>query len=625
MEERGEGQLTEHLLIGLASIIVLGVSAQWIAWWLRVPAILLLLLFGLIAGPIAGFLDPDALMGDLLLPIVSISVAIVLFEGGLTLNMHELPKIGRVLRNLVSLGAGITWVISTVAAHLFLGLDWALSTLLGAILIVSGPTVIGPLLRHVRPIGQVGPILRWEGIVIDPIGAMLAVLVFEAILIGELRHATTEFGIGAILTIVIGSVLGLCGAWLLTFFFKRYWIPDFLQNPVTLMALISIFSASNALQEEAGLYAVTIMGIALANQKSVSVRHIIEFKENLRVVLISSLFILLAAHVQLDAISKIGWGGIGFLIVLIVIARPAAVAVSTLGSDLEWRERAFLAWIAPRGIVAAAVSSIFALRLTEAGYPQAERFVAATFLVIIGTVAVYSLTASALARKLQLASPNPQGVLITGAHRWAREMASALKDAGHQVLLVDTNWENISAARMAGLPTHYGSILAEDAHDHLELGGIGRLLAVTPNDGINTLAALHFSELFSRAEVYQLPAQSKSPAQQGDPPHHLRGRLLFSPDASYAHLSEQFEAGAEIRKTRLTEEFDYDAFQAHYGGTAIPLFVINGRHSLGVYTTEQVASPRAGQTLISLVHPEEEQRQAEQGEPELEGVADSYF
>ena len=142
---------------------------------------------------------------------------------------------------------------------------------------------------------------------------------------------------------------------------------------------------------------------------------------------------------------------------------------------------------------------------------------------------------------------------------------------------------------------------------------------------LTLLAALHFSELFSRAEVYQLPAQSKSPAQQGNPPHHLRGRLLFSPDASYAHLSEQFEAGAEIRKTRLTEEFDYDAFQAHYGGTDIPLFVINEEHSLGVYTTEQVASPRAGQTLISLVHPEEEQRQAEQGEPELEGVADSYF
>lgn len=603
--------MTEHLLIGLASIIVLGVGAQWVAWWLHVPAILLLLLCGLVAGPLTGLLNPDALMGDLLLPVVSISVAIILFEGGLTLRMYELPQIGRVLRNLVSVGALVTWAISAGAAKLCLGLDWALSVLLGAILIVSGPTVIGPLLLYVRPIGQVGPILRWEGIVIDPIGAMLAVLVFEAILSGELRHATTAFGfgVGAILTIVIGSGLGLGGAGVLTLLLKRYWIPDFLQNPVTLMVLISIFSAANMVQAEAGLYAVTVMGIALANQKSVSVRHIIEFKENLRVVLLSSVFILLAARVQLNAVTAIGFGGLVFLAVLIVLARPAAVAVSTWGSDLTWREKAFLAWIAPRGIVAAAVSSVFALRLTEAGYPQAERFVAVTFLVIIGTVAVYSVTASALARKLALSTPHPQGVLIVGAHRWAREIATAIKDAGYQVLLVDTNWDNISAARMAGLPTHYGSILAEDAHAHLELGGIGRLLALTPNDGTNTLAALHFAELFGRAEVYQLPTKRESPALRGAPPHHLRGRLLFEPGLTYLGLTEQFETGAVVRKTRLTPEFDYKDFQERYGTTATPLFVSDENGRLEVCTTDPSTPPRAGQTVISLVYPDEERSQ----------------
>ena len=360
------------------------------------------------------------------------------------------------------------------------------------------------------------------------------------------------------------------------------------------------------------------MGIALANQKSVSVRHIIEFKENLRVVLISSLFILLAARVQLSAVTDIGLGGLVFLAVLIFLARPIAVAVSTWGSDLAWREKAFLAWIAPRGIVAAAVSSIFALRLTEAGYPQAERFVAATFLVIIGTVAVYSLSAAALARKLQLTTPNPQGVLIAGAHRWAREIATAIKDAGHHVLLVDTNWGNISAARMAGLPTHYGSILAEDAHDHLELGGIGRLLALTPNDGTNTLAALHFTELFGRAEVYQLPTKREGPALQGEPPHHLRGRLLFEPDLTYSALTKQFETGAVIRKTRLTPEFDYTAFQERYGTTATPLFVSDENGRLEVYTPDRSTPPRAGQTVISLIHPDHPAEELVQKEARVE-------
>lgn len=598
--------MTEHILVGLASILVVGICARWLAWWLRLPAILLLLLGGLAAGPVTGLLAPDALFGSLLLPIVSLSVAIILFEGGLSLRFRDLPHIGRVLRNLVSVGAAVTWVFGTIAAYALAGLDLKLALLLGAILVVTGPTVITPLLRDIRPTGQVGSILRWEGIVIDPIGATLAVLVFEGIVAGEFRQAATLVALGIVKTLAIGGILGFLGARALMLILKPFWAPDFLHNPLALMIVITVFTLANVLQDESGLLAVTVMGVLLANQKTVSIRHIVEFKENLRVLLISSLFILLAARLQLDDLTKLGLGSVAFLALLILVARPAAVALSTLGSELNWRERLFLAWMAPRGIVAAAVSSIFALHLAEAGYVQAERIVPLTFLVIIGTVALYGLTAGPVARWLRIAEANPQGVLIVGAYAWARPIASLLQTAGFRVLLVDTNLANIAAARMAGLPAYHGSILAEHALEEMPLDGIGRLIAWTPNDEVNALAALQGAELFGRAEVYQLPPKDMGNNQAAVMPQHLRGRLLFNKGLTYPILTERFADGAIVKKTPLTKEFDYQAFQAHYGSSAVPLFVIEATGNLLVCAAGDNIVPKSGQTLISLVDPVEE-------------------
>ncbi|MFQ5798761.1 MAG: cation:proton antiporter, partial [Bacteroidota bacterium] len=328
----------EDLLIGLASIIVLGIVAQWLAWRLRLPSILLLLILGFIAGPVTGILNPDALLGDLLVPLVSVSVAVILFEGGLSLRIAELRETGSVVRNLISVGALVTWVISAGAAALILGLDFALAVLLGAILVVTGPTVIVPLLRQVRPVARVGSILKWEGILIDPMGAMLAVLVFEAILSGGFQEASTLAVMGVLKTVFIGGSVGALGAGVIILLLKRYWIPDYLHNAVSLMMVVSVFTASNFLQAESGLLAATLMGVVLANQKAVAVKHIIEFKENLRVLLISSLFILLAARLQVNDLNYIGASGLAFLGVLVLIARPAAVGLSALGSEMSWRE-----------------------------------------------------------------------------------------------------------------------------------------------------------------------------------------------------------------------------------------------------------------------------------------------
>jgi NhaP-type Na+/H+ or K+/H+ antiporter len=595
--------MSEHLLVGLAAIIVLGIGAQWLAWRISLPSILLLLIFGFIAGPATGLINPNQLFGNLLLPLVYVAVAIILFEGGLSLKFSEVRELKAVIRNLVTVGVGVTWALTSFASYFIFGLGLQISVLLGAVLVVTGPTVIIPLLRHIRPSGRVGSIIKWEGIIIDPIGAILAVLVFEVIISGGVEKATAHVVVSIVKTLVVGTVLGLAGAKLVVVILRRHWVPDFLQNPVTLMIVIFVFVCSNEIQIESGLLSVTLMGIALANQKWVSIKHIAEFKENLRVLFISSLFIILAARLTIDGLNHVlNFKGFIFLVLIIVVVRPLSIFISTYFTDLNLKEKLFLSWMAPRGIVAAAVASVFALRLAEAGFEQAERIVDITFLVITGTVAVYGLTAFPLAKRLGLAKPNPQGILMVGAHSWARYIAKFLHDNGFQVSLVDSNWANVSAARQEGLKAYYENILLEDISEDIELDGIGKLLALTRNDEVNSLSALHFIDDFGRSQVYQLPKLSKFSARSEESiPQHLRGRLLFEPAATFSYLDSKFASGASLKKTLLTDEFDYDSFKSLYGDKALPLFVIKEGGELVVLALDNTPTPLPGQYLISLV------------------------
>jgi NhaP-type Na+/H+ or K+/H+ antiporter len=348
----------EHLLVGLASIVVLGIAAQWISWRLRMPAILVLLVVGFVAGPVAGFVHPDALLGDLVFPLVSLSVAVILFEGGLSLDIAELRDLGRVIGRLLTVGALVTWALSTVFAILLLGLPPGIALLFGAVLIVTGPTVIIPLLRHIRPTARVGSAVKWEGIVNDPVGAILGVLVFEALIAGGLEAGLSMVVPGMMNAAVVGTLIGLAAASVVVLLMYRHWLPDYLESPVALALVFMAFAGANHLQQESGLLAVTVMGSALASQKLVSVHGIVEFKENLRVLLIAVLFIILAARLPLTDPDYFGMGSIGFFLALVLVVRPAAVLASTWGSSLNWRERTFIAAMAPRGIVAAAVSDL---------------------------------------------------------------------------------------------------------------------------------------------------------------------------------------------------------------------------------------------------------------------------
>ncbi|MEM7623421.1 MAG: cation:proton antiporter, partial [Planctomycetota bacterium] len=458
----GGGEMTFAIML----IALLGIGAQWIAWRVRMPSILLLLALGFAVGPGSAWLfgdedrllDPNAVFGDLLLPLVGVSVGLILYEGGLTLRFSEIRGVARSVVMLVTVGALVTWALAALAGGWVLGLPVSLAVLLGAVLIVTGPTVIGPLLTHIRPAGQVGPTLKWEGIVIDPIGALAAVLTLEVILIGSAPEATGSVALALVKTIVFGGGIGLLAAGAIVVLLERFLVPESLQNPVSLVFLICAYTLSNAAQAESGLLAATVMGIALANQTRIDTGHILEFKENLRVLIIGVLFIVLAARIDVDELLSVGLLPVlGFLGLMIVVVRPASVLLSTIGGNLTWRERLMICALAPRGIVAAAVSSVFALSLESAvaaGTIELEspgRLVSLTFLVIVGTVLFYGFFAPVAADLLRISDKDPQGVVIIGASKLARVMAGALSRRGARVLLVDTNRSNVTAARLEGL------------------------------------------------------------------------------------------------------------------------------------------------------------------------------
>lgn len=596
--------MEELLLLDLAAVLVLGISGVWISWKLGLPSILVLLVLGFAAGPVTGWMRTDVVLGDLVLPLVSLSVGVILFEGGLSLKLRDLREIGGPLLTLITLGALLTWSAITIAANVLGGLDLPLSILIGAILIVTGPTVIIPLLRDVRPTGMVAKLLKWEGIVIDPLGAVLAVLTFEAIFVSEERFSAAIAGEVILLTVVIGVGLGLAGAGLVYYALRRYWVPDYLQNPFALTVVVGIFVAANLLQTESGLLATTVMGVTLTNQYQVPLRRLAEFKEDLQVILISGLFILLSSRLPLSILAEFSRPStLLFLFALIFLIRPAAVAISTVGSKLNWRERAFVSWMAPRGIVAAAVSSIFAIRLEEVGYQGADRLELLTFVTIAGTVALYGLTAGTVARRLGLADENPQGFLIIGAHAWARRIARALSKTGQRILLMDSNYEHIRAARMAGLETVYGSALSQSALEELDLSGIGRLLALTPNDEVNSLAALHFRELFGRGGVFQLaPPEIRRRDQREGVTTQLRGRILFGEEWTCEKFAERFEQpGSEVKSTFITENFSFQDFLERYGEAVIPMFVVRASGEIAVFAADRRPQTRASDVVISLV------------------------
>lgn len=608
------------IIFFLVGVPTLGVLAQWISWRTQLPSILLLLLFGVVLGQ---FAHPDVVIartisGDkevvhrLLFPMVSLAVAVILFEGGLTLRIRELKKVGSAVLRLCTIGALIAWVLTTVVGVFVVGLSPYLAALLGAVLVVTGPTVIAPLLRNIKPTKKISSILKWEGIVIDPIGAVAAVLVFRVIAqLDTLGGANLPLTL--LLTLVVGIGIGLVAGFTFGYLLKKYWIPEYLQSVAALVIALSSFVLANYLEPESGLIAVTVMGVWLANQKEISIEHILAFKEDLSTLFISCLFIVLGARVDLQELASLGLAGGVFVVLLIAVVRPISVFFSLIGSNTSLAERGYLAMLAPRGIVAAAVSSVFALEIAHVAHDAGvqavdsalhgyEKIAPLTFLVIVGTVTFYGLLAKPLARWLGLAASRPQGLLISGADKWVRGMAKILQDKGVTVLLIDTNYRNVAAANMNEIPAKCASILSEDVTEDLDLCGIGRLLAITPNDEVNALAAIEFAPLFGRGNIFALPPVDTKHGRRESMPEHLRSRTLFSEEVTFDELAARYNSGEwDFKATKISEEFPYSAFQEMYGEDFIRLFIIKADETLVIVTDEYEEDVVEGDFLVTLV------------------------
>ena len=587
-------------LVILSAIFVAGFACQWVAWRVKLPSILFLLLTGIFAGPVMGWLKPDELLGDLLTPVVSIAVAIILYEGSLTLKLSEIRGHGAVVRNLVTVGVAITWFVATLAAHNILGWDLYLAALFGGIVTVSGPTVIMPLLRTIRPTRALSSVLRWEGILVDPLGAILAVIVFDFIVVSQ-----SAAGIGQVLQtlaiiVATGSLLGIAGGYAFGVVLRRHWVPDYLRDYMALASVMLVFGISEAIHAETGLLAVTVMGIWQANMRELDLEDILDFKESLAMVLVAGLFILLAARIELDALVGLGAASLGILAFLQFVAGPARAFVSSIGSELDWRERLYLGWIFPRGIVAAAVSALFALRLEEMGYAGAADLVPLVFTVIIGTVVIQGLTGRAVARALGIADPEPTGVLIVGANGLALKYGEALQKAGHRVLLASSGWDGVSDARMKGLPVFYGSPVSSYADRHLNLLGLGNLLALSHRPGLNELACVRFRYDFGREAVYTVRQASESEHEKHQISGESAGRVLFSGKHSMNELLSKIGRGAEIKSTELTKEFDINAHRERYPDGII-LFVTTDSGKLRFPVAGAELPERPGSVVTALI------------------------
>ncbi|MES2403671.1 MAG: sodium:proton antiporter [Pseudomonadota bacterium] len=599
----------------LTLLLVVGFLAQWLAWRMRLPAILFLLLIGIVIGPATGWFDPDRQLGAFLFPTVSLAVALILFEGSMTLRFSELRGIGTAVHGMVTYGAVLALLLLAGAAHWIAGLHWSIALLFGALTCVTGPTVITPMLRTLRPNARIASALRWEGIVLDPLGALFAVLVFEAIVTHQQGHSLAVFGA----TVGVGAGVGLAVGLALGFLLYRQMIPEYLQAYGTLIAVLGAFTLSNKLAHESGLLAVTIMGITLGNLRHIHIQDIMDFKEHLSTLLVSMLFVVLAARLHWPLPPGMLMAGILVFVVAQFFIRPVSIAVATFRSSLTWPERALLAYVSPRGVVAASVSSLFALRLGDLGVPGADALVPLVFTLIIGTVVLQSASARPLARWLKVADPDPDGVLIFGSDEVARGIATALAEQKFQVLLADDDWDGISKARMDGLPVFFGNPTSQHAATHLDLTGIGRLLAMSGRRELNSLACMQYRQEFGRERVYRLRVLAPQDASaRASFAGSLRAKALFGSDMTHTRFAELLEAGWRIKSNALTEAFGWPAFLAQHGADAVLLFGIEPNGHLRVANTHRKTEPRAGWSVIALVPPARDANVADGVQPSPE-------
>ncbi|MEO0462388.1 MAG: sodium:proton antiporter [Pseudomonadota bacterium] len=601
----------------LAAIGVLGIGAQWLAWRTGWPAIVLMLAAGFLAGPISaelGFrlIDPEAAFGDLLEPAINIGVALILFEGGLSLDFRELRHSGSAVWRLATIGVAVGWLLGAVAGFYIAGLVLPVAVLFGGILIVTGPTVVIPLLRQANVQARPNSILKWEGIVNDPTGALCAVIAYEYFRAVQESPGASLVDVvpPLIISAILAGLIGYAAARAIAYLFPRGAIPEYLKVPVLFTAVIGVFVLANGIEHEAGLVAVTVMGVTLANGQFTSLRSIHPFKENIAVLLVSGIFILLSSSLTLEELQylnplePVGVRFMLFLLVLLFLVRPITVLVSLLGSGIPLREQLFIAWIAPRGIVLVAISGLFALRLEDLNIAGGQLLIALSFAVVVATVVAHGFTINLVARWLDVKVTARPGVLIAGATPWTIALAREMQALDAPVMIVDSSWQRLGLARREGLPFYHGEILNEATEHNLDLAPYQVLIAATENEAYNTLVCNEFAHEMGSDKVYQLGENESGGDDRYALPMTLRGRALFESGFGVDEVNERQQEGWRFRKTKLSDEFDFAKARETLPETANMLMLIRPDGALRFFTHAARPEPREGDTVLSYSPPQ---------------------
>jgi len=588
---------------GLMPVVILavGIAAQWLAWRTRLPAIVLLAASGLLIGPVLGFVPSGPEISALIQPIVSLCVAIILFEGGLSLQRTELRVAAVGVGRLVYVGGPLAWLLGTLAAHYLGGLSWHVATVFGAIMVVTGPTVIMPLLRQAGLNRRTASYLKWEGIVNDPIGALMAVLSFQFfVFAGEGEGGIVQ---GLLSAIASALLFGALSGWLIGKAFQRGMVPEYLKSPVLLTLVLLVYLFSNQIQAEAGLLAVTVMGIVVGNMNLPGLQDMKRFKEYITVMLVSVVFVLLTATLDLIVIESVDARGLLLIAAIMFLVRPVAVMTATIGAGMDIRDRLFLSWIAPRGIVAAATAGVMGPAMVQRGFAGAEALLPLVFGVIFATVLAHGLSMGWLARRLGLSSPARDSVLIVGASPWSVELGRTLQGLEVKVLVADRSWHKLRAARLAGLPVFYGEILSDFADESVELGHVRMVLAATDNDAYNALVCTAMAPEIGRDRVFQLPMGA---AEEDDPRGvaiGLRGKVAFGESAEYEDLWRHLVDGWLFSRTRLTDSYTYSEYLGDADSRALQVLLLKPDGRSLFVSPQQEVEPEPGDTLVSFAPP----------------------
>jgi len=598
-----------HSATLLLIVLCAGLASQWLAAQVRLPSIVVLIAVGLLLGPVGGIVKLSIAPEDLS-ELIGLGVAIILFEGGMDLKVNEFRRVGRGIGRLTVLGPPLAWLFGSLAAHYVGGLHWPVAIVLGAILVVTGPTVILPLLRQARLNKESAALLKWEGIVNDPIGVLLAVLAFQYFTIGGGMVATLK---GVALAVCAALIFGGLGGWLIGWIYRRGGAPEHLKAPVLMVLVLAAYWASNRVQHEAGLLAVTLMGLVIGNMELMERESLQRFKENLTVVLLSVLFIVIPGQLLAEDLMLIDWRIVGFVLVVLFVVRPLSIGLATLGAPMRVEDKKLLAWIAPRGIVAVATAGIFGPALVKAGYPDAQKLLPATFLIVMVTVLAHGLTLGRMARRLGLAAKSDSGLLIVGASPWTCAFAKALQRLKVEVLLVDRDYEQLKDARMLGIEVFYGEFLSEHAEEVMEVQHLSYVLCATDNDSYNALVCKGHGRRVGHHRTFQLAIHYLTDKASRRVPIQTRGYFAFNEEATYHSLDWRLRQGWTIQTSNFTYAWGWNEFKERMGTLGEDWWLLGGITPSGafrIYSSEQPFKLDAGWTAIYFA-PERVRRGAE--------------